>query len=267
MIILLVVPARLATQAGGIDSWLLKRLQIRAQPGLLYFLTYFYPLSVIGCRLSDVVVECLLYLSVVVVCCLLLVVGCRLLSADCELSVVGCRWLLLVSGCRVSDVGCWLLFCLCRWCFVFPFSVSSNEYKPIGLLFTIFFSSIFSRFKAFRLPLYAGLSATVQYTVLLVAVHCYLLYLLFFLLCLHFYSLVFLIYPSLDPPPPTRPNQIKPSWWYGGGGGGGGRNALPSQIQVGRLLSSNHRILALACTKRFQPLMVYKQISDLARLC
>jgi hypothetical protein len=64
---------------------------------------------VTGYRLSAVAVECRLYLSVVVVrCCLLLVVGCRLFSADCELSVVGCRWLLLVPGCRMSGVGCCL---------------------------------------------------------------------------------------------------------------------------------------------------------------
>ncbi len=91
-------------------------------------------LLVPGCRVSvvgELVVDCLVSLSLFVVSSWLSGVGCQLLVVDClvslslvavsswlSMSVVGCwllivwcgcRWLLLVPGCRMSVVGCWLL--------------------------------------------------------------------------------------------------------------------------------------------------------------
>jgi hypothetical protein len=50
-------------------------------PCLLYFLRFFNPLPVVGCRLSGIVVDRQLYLTYVSGSCLVLVVGCRLSNA------------------------------------------------------------------------------------------------------------------------------------------------------------------------------------------
>jgi hypothetical protein len=66
----------------------------------------FYPLSVVGGRLSDVGFDLRLY--TVSGNCLLLFVGCRVLTVQCTLSgvaVSGCCWFLVVE-CRLSGVEC-----------------------------------------------------------------------------------------------------------------------------------------------------------------
>ncbi len=63
---------------------------------------------VVVCRLSGVDVDYRMFLSVMFVC--LLVVACRLSSADFKLSGCICPWLLGV-GCRVVVVDC---ICMCR---------------------------------------------------------------------------------------------------------------------------------------------------------
>jgi hypothetical protein len=62
---------------------------------------------------SQMLVLFRVYLLVIVDCCSLSSVGCRVLTADC----VGCccRLLLFFHGCRVSVVGCWLLVFDCRY--------------------------------------------------------------------------------------------------------------------------------------------------------
>jgi hypothetical protein len=83
-----------------------KVAQVCFKPGLLYFHMYCYPMSVVGCQLSGVGVDCRFYPSMVVVYCWLSGVGCRLLNIDFRVQlseVVVCCWLQGVS-CRV-----WLL--------------------------------------------------------------------------------------------------------------------------------------------------------------
>ncbi len=62
---------------------------------------FFYPMTVVGCQLSGVGVDCRFYPSMVVVYCW--VVGCRLSGADCRLSV---QLSVVVVGSWLSGVGC-----------------------------------------------------------------------------------------------------------------------------------------------------------------
>jgi hypothetical protein len=94
------------------------------QSGSLLF-SYVYSSPVSRCNPWVSVFGCWCWLSavplVVVFCCWLLlvlsVVWCRLLSADCRLSVVtvsGCRWFQVV-GSWLSEVGCGPVFFHCRF--------------------------------------------------------------------------------------------------------------------------------------------------------
>jgi hypothetical protein len=71
----------------------------------------FYHLSVVRRRLSDVVIGCLLRLSVVVVCCWLSVVECTI---DCRVSLSVVVFVSLFVGCRMSVVGGSVVEC-CYW--------------------------------------------------------------------------------------------------------------------------------------------------------
>ena len=85
------------------------------------FKNVFYHQSFVDCWVQDVGFDCQLYLSVVVVCCLLLGIGCRVLTVNCL-----CRWLMLVPGCSTSVIRCGLLSVYIGCLLVFPFLVPSS---------------------------------------------------------------------------------------------------------------------------------------------